>query len=280
MIWKHQFIIKEILRGENMDLQLKNRVALVTGANHGIGKAIALELAREGGYVILCGRKIEALQSAIKEIWKYSDGTFYRVDATRPEEIKNLFCFLQGKIDILVNNVGGAEKFGNFFTLTDDDWIRAFQLNLMSVVRFTREAVPYLRKSDCPRIINISAANAKQPGKFNPHYIVAKAGLIALSKYLANEFAKDNILVNTVCPSTLKGGGWERNVKNRAEREGIREDLAEKLMEGEESKKTPLGRMGTPEDVARFVAFLASPLNNFATGTCINIDGGISRSIL
>lgn len=262
-----------------MDLQLKNRIALVTGASHGIGKAIALELAREGCYVILCGRKIETLQAAIKEVWEYGEGTFYKIDATKLQEIKTLFCFSRGKIDILVNNVGGAKKFGDFFTLTDEDWMSAFELNLMSVVRFTREAVPHLRKSDCPRIINISAANAKQPGKFNPHYVVAKAGLLALNKVLANELAKDGVLVNAVCPSTLKGGGWERNIKDRAEREGIREDLAEKRMEEEESKKTPLGRIGTPEDVARLVAFLASPLNNYVSGACINIDGGISRSI-
>lgn len=280
---------KGILHGEErMDLRLKDRVALVTGASHGIGKAIALELAKEGAHVVICARnpsRLLAVQEEIPHLRTYIHCIMADcMDPLSAEEVLRvcgsfMLSGVKGRVDILVNNVGGAEKFGDFFTLTDEDWLNAFELNLMSVVRFTREAVPYLRKSGCPRIINISAANARQPGKFNPHYVVAKAGLLALNKILANELAHDGILVNAICPSTLKGGGWERNVKDRAEREGIREDLAEKLMEEEESKKTPLGRIGTPEDVARLVVFLASPLNNYVSGACINIDGGISRSI-
>lgn len=271
-----------------MDLKLKDRVALVTGASHGIGKAIAIQLAREGANVALFARREDYMRGVCHDIHDFGQRAYILVcDATIPSEINGSISALlrllpetkKGVFDVLVNNVGGAEKFGNFFTLADEDWLNAFELNLMSTVRFTREAVPYLRKSDCPRIINISAANARQPGKFNPHYVVAKAGLLALNKILANELAHDGILVNVICPSTLKGGGWERNVKDRAEREGIREDLAEKLMEEEEGKKSPLRRIGTPGDVARLVAFLASPLNNYMSGACINIDGGIARSI-
>lgn len=273
-----------------MEFGLKDRVALVTGGSRGMGKAIAVELAKEGVKVIICGRSPERLAEAKKEIYAESF-TFiqfrkpvhtFLVKATNPNDIKSIFsCLVSdiGRLDILVNNVGGAEKFGDFFSLTDEDWEGAWKLNFMSMVYFCREAILFLKKSDQARIINISSLPAHQPGFFNPHYSAAKAAMLNLNKYLANTLAKDNILVNAICLSTLKGGGWDRNVRDRAVRDGISHEEAEKIIEEEECKKTPLGRIGMPEDVAKLAVFLSSSANNYITGSVIDIDGGIRRSV-
>lgn len=267
-----------------MDLNLKDRVALVTGASHGIGKAIAWELAKEGVEVVICGRDHSRLMDTKLEIFDAQKRKIHAiyVDATDFYQVKQLLGLVEsltGCLDILVNNVGGAEKFGDFFSLTDEDWELAWKLNFMSMVWFSREAVPLLRKSSQARIINISSLPAHQPGFFNPHYSSAKAAMLNLNKYLANTLAKDSILVNAICPSTLKGGGWDKNVRDRAARDGISTEEAEKIMEEEENKKTPLGMIGTPEDVAKLVAFLSSSANNYLTGSVIDIDGGIRRSV-
>lgn len=266
-----------------MDLYLKNRIVVVTGSSHGVGKVIVEALAREGAEAIVCGRN----RTRVAETQAGFLASGYRVkgatlDVTRPEEVREFFQSMiapQGRLDILVNNVGGAERFGGFLDLADEDWRRAYDLNFMSAVYFSRAAVPFLKKSDAGRIINISSVPARQPGKFNPHYSAAKAALLNLSKHLSNILAADNILVNAICPSTLKGGGWDANVGDRARHEHVSPEEAAARMEEEERRKNPLGRMGTPEDIANLVAFLASPCAGFITGTCIDADGGTIRSI-
>ena len=186
-----------------------------------------------------------------------------------------------GKLDILVNNVGNIEKFGRFEDLEEEDWIRSFNLTFMSAVRFIKASLPYLKKSDQARIINISSLSAHQPSftGLNPHYGMAKAGIVNLTKNLAADFGRYGITVNTICPSTLTGGGWHKNVIDRAKRQNITASKAEKLMHQEECKKSPLGKMGELKDVANMVVFLASANANFLTGHCYNVDGGITRSV-
>lgn len=258
-------------------------VALVTGSGHGVGKEIALSLAGAGNDVIICGRNSQKLKVTTREIKKLGvRAHFFSLDATKPEEVKNLFQSIVakiGKLDILVNHIGGVRKFGDFLALSENDWQEALELNLMTTVYFSKEAIPYLRKSKRGRIINISTVPARQPGLFNPNYSAAKAAVLNLSKYLSNYLAKDNILVNAICPGTILGGSWEEKVAGKAERMGLSFKNAEKQLIDEESKKIPLGRICKPEDVANLVSFLASEKANFITGTCINLDGGVVRSI-
>lgn len=268
-----------------MNFLLTHRVALVTGGSKGIGKAIAEAFLREGAQVIITARDEKQLLAAADEIKKEWQGMVapYALDARdsagikkTAEDIKEKF----GKIDILVNNVGGVERFGGFFDLTDEDWRAAFELNFLSAVFFCRAFFPLLKLSDAGRVVNISSLAAHQPGFFNPHYAAAKAALLNFNKFMSNAFAKDNILVNAICPSTVKGGGWERNIADRASRESLSLKEAARLMEEEENKKSPLGRMVSLEDVAQCALFLASPLNNSVTGSVIDIDGGKRKGII
>jgi len=150
----------------------------------------------------------------------------------------------------------------------------------MSAVRFTRAVLPLLRASRCGgRIINIGSLPGIQPGKFNPDYAVAKAGVHILTKCLANEFGPEGIRTNCICPSTLNGGGIMRNAKDRAKRERISVNEAKEKIIENAAKKNPLGQVGTLEDVANLVSFLASDAGQFINGVCIPVDGGECRSI-
>lgn len=269
-----------------MNLNLKGRVALVTGSTHGLGRSIATALAREGADIIICGRKLAHLEETLIDINSIVGNNVNirccGLGEVSPSYVKSIFSGIVkevGQLDILVNNVGGAEKFGGFFDLSDKDWKAAYELNFMSMVYFSREAIPWLKKSKAGRIINIASLPAQEPGQFNPHYSAAKAAMLNLSKHLANALAKENILVNAICPGTLKGGGWIGNVFDRADRLQISLQEAEMSMEKEEKLKVPLGRIGKLDDIAKMAAFLASDKADFITGACINIDGGRRRSI-
>ena len=268
-----------------MDLGLKGRLALVTGSTRGLGKAIAEALAMEKADIIINGRNRETLNKTALEIGLKSNTDIYNccIDTTKPEEIRNFFkeSFWLKKIDVLVNNVGNIETFGKFEDLTEEDWQKSFDLTFMSAVRFIKASLPYLKKSDQARIINISSLSAHQPSftGLNPHYGMAKAGMVNLTKNLAADFGRYGILVNTICPSTLAGGGWGQNIKDRAKRERITDEQAEELMRKEENRKSPLSKIGELKDVADLVVFLASANAKFLTGHCYNVDGGITRSV-
>lgn len=270
-----------------MDTNLNGRVALITGSSRGLGRAIAEALAAEGANVIINGRYAKTVGNTAYEIERKFDFNIrtyqFTADATNSDQINQWFKEKMpaiGQLDILVNNVGNLETQGLFLELKDEDWTRALELSLMTMVRFSRLAYPYLKESGHGRIINISSLPAHQPGKANPHYAAAKGALLPVSKILANEFAKDNILVNVVCPSTLDGGGWYENIKRRAERYKISLGEAERQLLKNESAKSPLGRLGTLDEVAKQVVFLASDCAGFITGQCINVDGGTTKSIL
>ena len=266
-----------------MDLGLKGRLALITGSTRGLGRTIAETLAKEGVEVIINGRNEPDIKQAMYDISsKYNVQTYgCPVDVTDSQAIKIFFelgpIAAHGRLDILVNNVGNIEKFGSFTDIEDQDWLQCFNLTFMSVVRFTREAIPYLEQSSHGRIINISSLPSHQPGNFNPHYSAVKAAINNLTKHLSNILGSKNILVNAVCPSSLDGGGWLQNIESRAEREGITIEEAERIMRIEESNKSPLRKMGTLADVASQVTYLASDRANFLTGQIYNIDGGITK---
>jgi 3-oxoacyl-[acyl-carrier protein] reductase len=253
----------------------------VSGGSKGIGRSIARELAEEGASVAITARGADALQKTAAELPNLNILTIPS-DATNQEAAQSAVARVMevfGRLDILVNNVGGAGKFGGFGELTDADWRSTFDLNVLSVVHFVRAAEQHLRLSKAGRIINISSIVGVQPGTFNPHYAVTKAATINLSKFLADYFARDGVLVNVVCPGPVHSESWGENVRRLAGERNVALEEAWRQVEREESSKIPLGRVGEGDDVAGLVAFLVSERASWITGSCFHINGGKLRTI-
>ena len=264
-----------------MKLGLDGRVALVTGGSKGIGQSIARALAEEGAKIAITARGTEALQKAAAELREFNV-LAVPADATSQEAADSAVARVVetfGALDILVNNVGGAGKFGGFRDLTDEDWRNAFDLNVLSLVHFVRAAEPHLRRSKRGRIVNISSIVGLQPGTFNPHYAATKAATLNMSKFFANHFAKDGVLVNAVCPGPVHSESWEANVRRLALERGMEFEEAWQQVEREEASRIPLGRVGEGEDVAGMVVFLASDRARWITGSCFHVNGGKLSSI-
>ena len=254
-----------------MELGLKGKVAVVTGGTQGIGKATALQLAREGANVAMCARNQERLDSAAAELAETGAQVLaMSADMSNAADIERFMKAVGdkfGRIDILVNNAGTSKR-GAFLELTDEEWSADLELKLFGAIRCTRLAVPYMKKQGGGRIVNITISGAKQPGAQSYPTSVSRAAGLALTKALSKEFAADNILVNTVCIGKIKSGQHER----RYQKEGVSADAYYAQL----SKDIPMGRVGEPEEVANVITFLVSDAASYVTGTSINLDGGIS----
>ncbi len=267
-----------------MELGLKGKVAVVTGASRGIGKAIALALAAEGAEVVLAARGREALSETADEIARCGARVLaVVVDLAKPggpgrlvqKSIKHF-----GRIDILVNNLGGPLHFLPFLTLTDADWRATLNLDLMVAVRTCREVIPWMQRAGGGRIINIASIVGVEVDEKFPDFSVAKAALIAFSKYLSIAFASDNILVNAVCPGPVWTSSWEAEADSMAKREGISGREAAQLLRERAAAEIPLGRMGDPAEIGKMVALLSSPNLTWMTGATIRMDGGKVKTTL
>jgi 3-oxoacyl-[acyl-carrier protein] reductase len=265
-----------------MDLGLKDKVALITGASRGIGKACALALAEEGCSIAICGRGKEALNETAEEL-KGKDVAVLAVptDVTKLEDNKNFVAQaaeMFGRIDTLVNNAGTG-RLSDLMELPEKEFRYNMDLMLFGPVQCSREVIPHMRKQKGGRIINISSIFGKQPGGLLD-YDAIKAAVIMFSKDLANYLAKDNILVNAVCPGPIRGPLWEGPG-------ALGDQLGQMLgMSGPEAVKwfaeqnIPLGHHGDPEDIANMVTFLASDKAKFITGQAINVDGGMVKATI
>jgi len=254
-----------------MDLELKDKVAIVTGGTQGIGRATAIRLAREGARVVIAARGRERLDAVAAEI-RAEGGTVAAVqaDVGKPEDCGRLVAEAIrafGRIDILVNNAGTSST-GEFESVTDDLWREDLDLKLFAAIRLARLAIPHMKKQGGGRIVNITTIGAKQPRARSMPTTVTRAAGLALTKALSKEFAKDNILVNTVSLGLVRAGQHER----KAEKAGV---PVEKLY-ADMGKDIPLGRVGKPEEAANVIAFLASGAASYVTGASINLDGGAS----
>jgi 3-oxoacyl-[acyl-carrier protein] reductase len=266
-----------------MDLGLSGKVAVVTGASRGIGRAIAAAMAGEGVKVALCARGKEDLDMAAGEIVRKGGAALSMpCDVTRPEEVREAVertLRKWGGIDILVNNAGGPLHFSGFLGLSDADWVSMLDFNLLSVIRFCREILPGMQKRGGGRIINIASVAGRQIEAKFPDYRVVKTALLSLTKCLSAEFARENILVNAVAPGAVWTPSWEREATIRANEEGLpREEVLRRMREGA-AESVPIGKMGTPDDIASLVVFLASSRSGWTTGACFTVDGGSVKAV-
>jgi len=259
-----------------MDLQLRDRVAIVAGASRGLGRAIATSLAAEGCRLAVCARGEEALAAVAAELAGDDVARVLPValDITEPHAPRRLVEATVehfGAIDIVVSNVGGNRR-KPFADTTDDDWRKLLELNLLSGLRLVREAIPHLEAGGGGAILFVSSIFGREKGGPGLSlYNTTKSALISAADIMALELAPRGIRVNTIAPGSIlfPGGSWDRRFRD--DPEGKAEFIARNL---------PLGRFGTPEEIADAAAWLVSPRASLVTGACLAVDGGQGRSLI
>jgi len=255
-----------------MDLELKDKVAIVTGGSQGIGKAAALRLAAEGARVVIAARGRELLDQVAGEIHAAGGNVAaVQADVSRVEDCARLVAEAVkafGRLDILVNNAGTSAT-GEFESVTDDLWQADFELKLFAAIRLARLAIPHMKRQGGGRIVNITNIGAKQPRAKSMPTTVTRAAGLAFTKALSKEFAPHQILVNTICIGSVRAGQHDK----KAAKAGISAEQYYANM----GKDIPLGRVGRAEEVANAIAFLASGAASFITGSSLNLDGGVSN---
>lgn len=259
-----------------MDLGLKGKTALVTAASKGMGRACAMTFAAEGARVVMCARTERDLQAAAEDVRRQTGSEVVAVaaDVTRADDVKAVVRAARdafGAVDILVANCGGPPR-GGLDEVTDEQWYGAFEVSLLSVVRLIREVVPDMRRRRWGRILTIQSVSVKQPVEGLLLSNAVRPGVFGLVKTLVPDLGRDNITINVVCPGRIL---TERYLSG-ARQAGL--PIEEYVARG--AREVPLGRIGTPEEFADVLVFLASERASYVTGVALQVDGGLVRGLL
>lgn len=259
--------------------RLDDQVAVITGAGSGIGQATALAFAREGASVVVADVNLRAAQETVARIHrlKQEGGTSaqetraaaFQADVAAAADGSALIDFtIQsfGKLNILVNNAGIGVA-GTILTTSEEDWDRIFAVNVKGIFHCSRPAIPKMIEQGGGAIVNVSSVAAIVAVVDRAAYGASKGAVLALTKAMAADHVKDNIRVNCVCPGTVDTPWVGRMVQSYADPEGARRKMV---------ARQPIGRLGTPEEIAGAILYLASPDAGFATGSALIIDGGFS----
>ncbi len=265
-----------------MNLGLKNKVALVLASSKGLGFACAKGLYEEGANVVICSRSEDNLNIAKKEIEALesinsSNKVFpIVVDLMHEEQIENLVKKALnefGRIDILIHNAGGPPS-GPIDKITKEEWSNSIDLNLRSFINITDMVIPIMKNQKEGRIIAITSVSVKQPLNNLVLSNTTRLGVVGFAKTLANEYGKDNILVNVVCPGPTLTDRMKELIDTTVKNTGKSYEEVETTW----INPIPLGRLGKPEELANLVVFLASKRASYITGTVIQVDGGFVKS--
>lgn len=263
-----------------MDLGLRGRTAVVTGGTSGIGLATARVFLAEGAKVALCGRDREKLDQTTKALAsEFGQNSHLAIacDVTKQDQVQEFARRTQawaGSADILVNNAGQG-RMTTFGSTTDEMWRDELELKYFSQIYPVRAFKPLLDNSDAASILVVNSLLAYQPEAYMVCTSSARAGIQSLVKSLSVEFAP-RIRVNSVVLGLIDSGQWERRFQSRENKQQSREQWISELAG---SKHIPIGRLGAPEEIARAIAFLSSPVSGYTTGAALEISGGVSRHI-
>ena len=259
-----------------MDLELKNKVAVITGGSVGIGLAVAEGLAKEGVHLALCARNEERVQAKANEIAStYGVRAIgVRVDVTKVDELERFVASISTEfsdgIDIVINNAGtGSEE--TIMDAPDDRWQYYWDLHVMASIRLSRGLVPLMRKRGGGVILNNASICATQPLYYEPIYNTTKAALVMFSKCLAHELIPENIRVNTINPGLVLTPDW-RNTATilTADQDTTPDEYLDQIAKD----NAPIGRFASPEEVAHFFVFMCSPRASYCVGSTYYVDGG------
>jgi NAD(P)-dependent dehydrogenase (short-subunit alcohol dehydrogenase family) len=263
-----------------MDLQLKGKTALVTGGSEGIGKAIAMTLAKEGVNVAICARRMEPLEKTAEEIRNATGVTVVAItaDLTKDADAKSFVetaAKKLGSVDLMINNAGSAPG-GVIETLTEADWEQALQLKFMGYVRCLRYALPIMVKQGGGRVVNLIGNDGVKPSYWEIAPGAANAAGQNMTLSLAGQYGRHNISFCAVNPGPVRTERWAGLVNAMSRDMKISYEEADKLAPA----SIPLGRIAEVEEVANLVVMLASPLVQMANGTMIEIDGGQDKALM
>jgi 3-oxoacyl-[acyl-carrier protein] reductase len=260
-----------------MDLNLTNKIALITGASRGLGFAAARVLSEEGCKVAINGRHKESIVYAAAGIQSNTQNDVFGVigDVTQPSDVERIIALTVehfGGLDILITNAGGPPP-GGFEKFDDSDWENAINLNFMSHVRLIRAALPYLRRSTSASVLTVTSYSVKQPigGLILSNSI--RAAVAGLTKSLALDLGKEGIRFNSILPGWTETERVTQLMQARAEQNNssVKEEIARQMLE------SPLGRMAKPQEFGKAAAFLVSPAASYITGILLPIDGGMIK---
>ena len=262
-----------------MDLGLASKVALVTGASRGLGKAVAETLAAEGAHVVVASRDQAVLEAAAEDIRSSAKGDVLAVptDVTKENDVRRLVDAVTERfqhIDILVANAGGPPA-SRFETTDVEAWRQGLELNLLSTIHLCRAVVPGMRERRSGRIVAITSISVKQPVDGLILSNTARSGVVGLMKSLSNELAPHGIGVNVACPGYTRTDRLVDLAERMSQQDGVPKEAVFKRW----TDQIPMGRLGEPEEFASVVAFLCSERASYVSGTCIQIDGGAVKGV-
>jgi len=264
-----------------MDLQLFGKVALVSGSTGGIGLAIATTLAQEGATVIVNGRTQVRVNTAIDQIKQKTPEFKLHGSAADLGTIDGANALFQQvpEVDILVNNLGiyGAQPFAE---ISDDEWMKFLEVNVMSGIRLSRYYLPKMVQQNWGRIIFISSESGINIPAEMIHYGVTKTAQLSLARGLAETTVGTNVTVNSVLPGPTRSEGVETFIQGLASDQNISPEQVEQEFFAKMRPSSLIQRFATTEEVAALVAYVASPLSSATNGAALRVDGGVVRSIL